>query len=325
MNGTLILLGSERSGTNLLRSLLDAHPDVFFPHTPGLLGTFEPLEDAYDSVDAFAVDVVGLLRFNHDPWAWIPSEEAVAAAIEAPDIFATKAAIYALAAARAGARFAGIKNVDLATSTAEIARCFPSPRYIWLYRDPRDIAASWLRINTGPKHVYVAARRWRDEQRAVEAAAIDPAPVPMRYEALIEAPQREMRRLCAALGLEFRPEMLDFHTRPQAARSARLHQAWQNLSRPVMHDNAHRHRRDLTAEQIEIVERLCADDMRRLGYAPTHDARQCERGEFTPDEVATFEAADREGRRSNLARSERNYRKERKDRYRADLRRKFGR
>ena len=43
----LYIIGTERSGSNLLRVMLNAHSGIVLPHPPHILRYFSPLEKAY--------------------------------------------------------------------------------------------------------------------------------------------------------------------------------------------------------------------------------------------------------------------------------------
>ena len=43
----LFIIGTERSGSNLLRLILDAHPGITVPHPPHVMNYFAALEGRY--------------------------------------------------------------------------------------------------------------------------------------------------------------------------------------------------------------------------------------------------------------------------------------
>jgi hypothetical protein len=44
MSAPFFIVGTERSGSNLLRVILDTHPALSVPHPPHILRYFAPLE-----------------------------------------------------------------------------------------------------------------------------------------------------------------------------------------------------------------------------------------------------------------------------------------
>src|SRR5580700_5152855 len=67
-------IGTQRSGSNLLRIMLDQFPEVFGPHPPHILVTFYPLLNYYGNLEEtpnfkkLIEDVCRLIEVNPVPW-----------------------------------------------------------------------------------------------------------------------------------------------------------------------------------------------------------------------------------------------------------------
>jgi hypothetical protein len=88
-------------------------------------------------------------------------------------------------------------------------------RIVHLIRDGRAVAASAMRRRD--MSAEIAARIWkRDNQNLAVMLWSIPArlKLPVRYEALCEDPERELRRICGFLGLEYEPGMTELWKRP---------------------------------------------------------------------------------------------------------------
>lgn len=137
-------------------------------------------------------------------------------------------------------------------------------RIVHLVRDGRAVAASAMRRRDMP--AGLAARVWKRDNRnlAVMLRSI-PAGVKLgiRYEALCEEPERELRRVCDFLALEYEPGMSTLWDRPvhnipgnpmpfdRTRRSIRKDERW---------------RRDLSEGDIRAFERAAGVFNRSLGY-----------------------------------------------------------
>jgi hypothetical protein len=146
----------------------------------------------------------------------------------------------------------------------------PHPRFVWMVRDPRDMALSWARSPIIRGGVVRAAKRWRADQDGTRALAERLQPVVLRYEDLIAAPEACLRRVCDELAIAFSPRMLAparyaAHASADAQRTA----GFANLDREIMAGNAGKFRAGLTAAACAYVETLCAPLMARFGYEPT--------------------------------------------------------
>jgi hypothetical protein len=212
-----VIVGSPRSGTTLLRLMLDAHPDLAIPPETGFF-TLPPSPDAAHFVEA-------IRAFPHASPAWPDFQvdaqalERELAALPAFDMAAGFRGFYRHYARRFGKSRWGDKTPMYARHLPAIARLLPEARFVHLVRDGRDAAVSLRRQWFSPgADIGVQARFWLDN---VSAAIADSAGVPhyleVRFESLVRDPERELRRVCDFIELEFDAAMLR-HDRVAAAR-----------------------------------------------------------------------------------------------------------
>jgi hypothetical protein len=162
---------------------------------------------------------------------------------------------------------------------------FDEPKYLYLYRDPRDVSLSFSKAVIGEKHPYFIARQWtelqqlclRHRQRAGEGRFFS-----LCYEDLIDEPRRNIERLCEFLDIEFTENMLAFHTSGEANRTAMSSDLWANLSRPIMNTNRKKYIDNMCDDDIYIVESVAGQVMDVLGY---------ERSQVIPGEEIQFSAS----------------------------------
>lgn len=238
----VFLVGAERSGTTLLRLLLDGHPDVAFASESEFLvdrmgddGSF-PAPDAY--AEYLATNrVFQLSGLEVDPRLAYPAL--------ARSFLAQRAADRPVVGATVHRRF------DL------LLHLFPEARFVHLIRDARDVAASVI-ARGWAGNTWTASARWEDAERAWERlVALLPADrwLELRYEDLLRAPERELGRICAFLGIPFRREMLEVegrssYRRPDPSRA----EAW---------------RRHLSPRAVRLVEARIGGLLEARGYAPS--------------------------------------------------------
>jgi len=89
---------------------------------------------------------------------------------------------------------------------------WPHAKYIYIYRDPRDVANSVVHMGWAG-NVYVAADHWVDAER--EWAQFRPQLhdknwIEVRYEELIADSARELRRICDFLQVAYCDGMFDY-------------------------------------------------------------------------------------------------------------------
>jgi hypothetical protein len=92
----------------------------------------------------------------------------------------------------------------------EIARVFPSGRFVHMLRDGCDVVFSLLEMGRYDT-VERAAMRWRTAVSAARSfsAGHPGSTLEVRYEELVEYPERTVREICSWLGLEFSATMLE--------------------------------------------------------------------------------------------------------------------
>jgi hypothetical protein len=270
------LMCSERSGSNLISRMFDAHPAVCAPtpaHLVRLLGENRHRYEVADDPAAWPRlldDALALLDTTVGPWRTTWTAEALAAAADGHDLPGLLRGVLRAEAAAAGKGHVFLKENHLHRYLAFAQRAFPGLRIVAMVRDPRDMALSWKRSSILRGDVVRAARVWhRDQSELIRVMGwLGPGDGihQLTYEQLVSDPEARLADACAFLGLDMDPAMLDFHrhgaSREHASRSA----DWQNVARPVMRQNFAKWREGLDTAEAAYVERLCAEPMAFFGY-----------------------------------------------------------
>jgi hypothetical protein len=93
---------------------------------------------------------------------------------------------------------------------AAIRASWPDAWLVRIVRDPRDVALSLARMPfAGGTVVSNLVRIDADDRASRDAFERDGRALTLRYEDLVTAPDRELRRICEAIGEVFDPRMLD--------------------------------------------------------------------------------------------------------------------
>jgi hypothetical protein len=212
------IVGSPRSGTTLLRMMLDAHPELtVLPETHFLPELIEATENGATAAEAAHVVA------EHRRWNDFHLEEGelasrMQAAGEHPDPASAIRAFFDLYAEKQGKQRWGDKTPEYALAMGQISELLPEARFIHVIRDGRDAALSrirWKLQRTGkPANIERLARRWRRWiRRAREQGEQVPHYTEVRYEDLILETETTLRRLCDFLDLPWDETVLEYHTR----------------------------------------------------------------------------------------------------------------
>ena len=141
------------------------------------------------------------------------------------------------------------KTPGFLTYLDDLSNLYPGARFIHVFRDGRDVAASNLSLRWGPNTVRQAARRWKalftEGKRIVETQRLECALV--RYEELVQSPRPVLKRLFDFLGLD-----------------AELDRILSSM--PVSRDRSGTWQSAFTREDRRIFAREAGDLLIELGY-----------------------------------------------------------
>ena len=265
MSGLVFIVGAPRSGTTLLRAMVNRHPrfglcdETFFDYWVAQRErAFGDLTDR--ARRAVAVDrylaTHRIQRLGLDVAAL--RETLLREGTSYSELFR---ALLQFAAQAQGKPRGGEKTPQHALIAAKLLAWYPDARLVHLVRDPRDVAASLKRMPWGGGHRLLDARLWRACVDGAEACRADPRFLRVRYESLIEAPQPELERLCAFLGEPFVPAMLE-------GAAKKTDRWWFDRAQgAVEKSRIERWRQELTATEIAQVEWVAGEALDRFGYA----------------------------------------------------------
>lgn len=285
-----IVVGAPRSGTTLLRLMLDSHPELAVPPETGFLGLAPKLRGSGDRLrERFFTAVTG---FGHPSPAWpdfgIPAEEFRSALRALSPFTATEGfrAFYRMYAARFGKPRWGDKTPMYCTQMDAIRRVLPEARFVHLIRDGRDVALSLRRMwfSPGPE-IEAQAAYWRRCVRAARRAGKGRADyLEVRYEDLVVDPRSSLERICGFVGLAYDEAMAQHHLRAaerlgeHRARSGpdgsalvtveqRLAQQ-ESATHPANSARVQAWREAMDDRERERFRRVAGDLLRELGYVP---------------------------------------------------------
>jgi hypothetical protein len=228
VNPYVFIVGASRSGTTLLRRLIDAHRDIAITRETHWIVDVLQGNDAVAPEAPVTPDLLSRLlteeRFTRMGIDRAELERLVSDA--APPSYAQfVTAAFDQHGATHGKRLVGDKVPGYVTEVPTLQSLWPGARFVHMIRDGRDVCLSVLdwqragrevtRFSAWPEDpVSVAALWWERRVRlGREAGAALPPELyyELRYEALVADAAGECEALCAFLGVPFDERMLRFH------------------------------------------------------------------------------------------------------------------
>jgi Sulfotransferase family len=276
VSSPLILLGVSRSGTTLLRVILDRSPGVAIPDESFFIPLLARRHGRTIDAERFLDDVARIPTIVDWRLAVADIAPRVRSGMATGDAIA---AIFETFAARAGKRRWGDKTPMYMRHLALLERLFPNAQYVHLVRDGRDAALSFLEMPEGtftrtwahPRTPGQFACLWREEvldARALRRRLGSERVAEVRYEELVAEPQAVVRGICAFAEIPFEPVMLDYVGAVDV--SAKPHQ--QRLLRPPT-TGVRSWREDMADNDVAAFEAVAGDLLGDLGYEVTFEPR----------------------------------------------------
>ncbi|MFD0884871.1 sulfotransferase family protein [Streptosporangium algeriense] len=187
LTAPIFILSPVRSGSTLLRALLNAHSMLHAPHE---LHVRRLAVDFGTSLSKRAMEALGHNRadLEHLLWDRVLHREL----------------------SRSGKSFIVDKTPANAFAFERVATCWPDARFVFLLRHPASIAKSWHEADPERRTPQEAALDALRYMKAVQRARRALDGLTVRYEDLTENPKRETRRLCDFLGVPWETGMLDY-------------------------------------------------------------------------------------------------------------------
>lgn len=149
---------------------------------------------------------------------------------------------------------------------------FPDARIIACVRDPRDFLLSYRdkwRRGTGWEadrlrqlyHPILTSMLWRGSMNALDQAVarFGDRIFVSQYEAMVQDPEAQARKICAFIGEAFDPVMLDVTSENSSSESAQQ-------EKRIFTSSISRWRGRLSAEEVILCQMVCCKLMRRFGY-----------------------------------------------------------
>lgn len=262
--------------------MLNQLPEISAPHPPHILKTFFPVLSQYGDLlddNNFQVLVNDICRWvnrNPVPWEGVTlNARQLFAACKERNLVEIFRRVYEHKAIQEGALYWCCKSMESVYYTKEIEEAGIHPYYIYIYRDGRDVALSFLNAVVGPKHVYHLAKKWKLEQElSLKVKAVVPPErfIEVKYEELLAHPRIVLKEICEKLGVGYDEAMMDYFHSRESANTAASGQMWKNVTRPILSNNHHKYLRGLTMEQISIFEAVAHEMLTILGYPLVTDA-----------------------------------------------------
>lgn len=215
-----VIVGAPRSGTTLLRLMLDAHPQLAIPPETGFLLLASSLKSSDEPLHA-DVFLEAITNYPPEMPTWpdfgIPAANLRREFDRMPTFTVADGfrAFYRLYAERFGKRRWGDKTPGYVLNIRDIAETLPEAHFIHVIRDGRDVSLSLRQCWFSPgQDMKILAAHWeRHVAEGRRQGSRCGRYLEVRYEDLVRRPAPVLEKICAFLRLPYASQLERYHER----------------------------------------------------------------------------------------------------------------
>ena len=268
------IVGFQRSGTTLLRMMIDSHPEVAIPlDTTGLWARYEQRLDEFgvlsevESLRRLVESILSEERIRL--WETPLTVDDVICASRLPGYPGVIEGFHLAYAQAKGKSRWGDKDPGNMGRLGSVLRWFPDARIVHIVRDGRDACMSLLKQEFGGYDLLQCAESWREQVwwvRQIGRILGESQYFELRYEDLVAEPERSLRPLAEFLGIDWSPDMLEYHRRVDEAVPGEKRHIWPLLDQPPQESARYRWKRDMSPGARICFEKRAGSVLREFGY-----------------------------------------------------------
>lgn len=285
----IFVIGCPRSGTTLLRLILNSHSKISIPHEFFLV---EKVIEKFNCIENInkkdALDFIFSLKKYKHYQDWDLNEKDLILNIRNHSGL-TKNKLIQLVyleylKTQTGSKIIwGDKNIGSLSFIEEIIEIFPKAKFIHIVRDGRDVASSLKKVKwnfykfPNLKYRYVnnikgTALTWNDGLSLISKNKNNFNKnnfFELKYEDLLVSPESIIHNLCNYINVSFEIEMLEFY-KPKKGKeisSERLKNTHENTQRPILKNNFNKYLNNYSKNEIAIFERFTKENLLKYNYS----------------------------------------------------------
>ena len=291
------MIGTQRSGSNLLRLMLNQLPEVFAPHPPHVFVVFYPLLKYYGNLiddknfNNLINDVCTLIELNPVPWTDVNLDRnELFSLCRRRSLLEIFIKINELQCIKKGKTTWCCKSLETVYFIENFERENFHPFIIYLVRDGRDVAQSFKKAIIGEKHIYYLAQKWKKDQelalRYIEKINDDKFII-IQYEDFINNPIKYVQGICNLAGVAYDESVLNYHQSEESRKTAESGKMWENVAQPVLKNNTGKYINEMSQAELLIFESVAGEMLEKFGYRrEIKNTKEV----FTNEEMISFDA-----------------------------------
>ncbi len=274
------ILGRPRSGTTMLASLFDAHPNVALPfECPLIINLYSKYANirVWDKklINEFTNDVIDQRKF--DSWR-VNKDTLLNSLLQMAGKNSFETMIKALYLNfnslfdKKEISLIGDKNPVYSIYPKQLVKLFPNAKFIHLTRDYRDNILSIKNVDFEAPITALLAYRWRfAEKRILKEISKSPDRFyTIMYEDFVSTPKKFLKEMCQFLNIEYKPETLEFHKNKDKIFEnfdrKHIEKYHSSLLRPITVDKIYGWKRKMCEKDIMVADKVVGNIAEASNY-----------------------------------------------------------
>jgi hypothetical protein len=275
-HGPLFVVGMPRSGTKLLRTLLNQHPNIsilsveseFLPSWQKSWASFGPLSEwaNFEKFYSWTTKLTYFYLYREEVGEQISARvwfESCKGKFDIATVFEALAR-HDSGTAKTTDVIWGDKSPSYVRSISFLNSIYPDARFIHIVRDVRDYAIS-LKRGFG-KDPLRSAQRWSDDvhEGNAQGKRLGDRYKLVRYEELVATPEITLRSLCKFLEIDFKSDLL--RLKKPAEQEFEQQRGVGTGRLDIVSDNTYKWRKEKQTKLVREIEALSFATLEEMGY-----------------------------------------------------------
>lgn len=274
------IIGRPRSGTTLIRTLFDAHPNVKIPWECQYIVNLYPKygnisEWTKETLNSFYEDLLVQWQFR----LWTVDKQILKEEIleqEGYNDYATICKVvhnnFRSLYKKKELLYFGDKNPGYSIYISRLKKIFPEARFIYILRDYRDTYLSIKNVDFELPIVSTVTYKWKYFfKQALKAKAKFPDSVYiLKYEDLVSEPELHFKLVCKFLGLPYNADVFEFYEKKdevyKVLTTERARKNHASLLHPISRKRTNRWKKELSKKEVQIADYVAGRYAKKAGY-----------------------------------------------------------
>ena len=259
LSSLFFITGRGRSGTWLLRSILNSHPKLCVtPEALFVMHLYQKYHHVQNwdkkSLENFYDDLILEERLTR--WWQLDKNNLKKIILSQPKNinFSELCKLvywqYSQEQEKEGVVYLGDKNPGYTLFMEKLLATFPKAKFIHMVRDPRDNVLSFQKADFDLNNTTALAIRWLSyNQKALQFIEQHPSIcLLVRYEDLLSDSEATLRKICRFLGVDYTSDLLEFYKKPK-----NVFEWNKRIAEPLNPSMAYKWKTEMPDNQLETI------------------------------------------------------------------------